>query len=184
VDRIVRWAPYAGAGLEQARVASRAGGTEAEGVVLGEAAGAPFALRYRLRLNPGWAAREVWLELVGEGRTLHLLHDERGGWKRMGGGPLPELDGCLDLDIGATPLTNTLPIRRLGLAAGESRVLRVAMVEVPSLRPIPVEQRYTCLDGGRLFRFEALGRGFAAEIVVDDDGLVADYPPLFKRVLG
>jgi len=41
------------------------------------------------------------------------------------------------------------------------------------------EQRYTCLERG-LYRFEA-GR-FEAELPVDADGLVLDYPGLFRRI--
>jgi uncharacterized protein len=45
-------------------------------------------------------------------------------------------------------------------------------------------QRYGCLqaraDGG-LYRFEALPSGFTAELPVDADGLVLDYPGLFRR---
>lgn len=47
------------------------------------------------------------------------------------------------------------------------------------------EQRYTCLEadaaGGR-YRFEQVGSGFTAVLQVDADGLVDDYPGLFKRV--
>ena len=32
------------------------------------------------------------------------------------------------------------------------------------------------------YRFEVLPRGFAAELLVDADGLVIDYPQLFRRV--
>jgi hypothetical protein len=44
------------------------------------------------------------------------------------------------------------------------------------------------LDGTRvapLYLFENLdGSGFAAELPVDEDGVVPDYPDLFRRVSG
>ena len=52
-----------------------------------------------------------------------------------------------------------------------------------TMRAVP--QRYTCLevspDGGR-HHYEALSRGFTAELPVDRDGLVIDYPAAFRRV--
>ncbi len=46
-------------------------------------------------------------------------------------------------------------------------------------------QRYTCLelnaDGG-LYKYEGLESDFIAELPVDSDGLVIDYPGLFKRI--
>ena len=38
-------------------------------------------------------------------------------------------------------------------------------------------------DGGGLYRFESLDGGFTADLPVDPDGLVLDYPGLFKRAL-
>jgi uncharacterized protein len=38
------------------------------------------------------------------------------------------------------------------------------------------------LQPGRLFRYQALDRSFAADLSVDEDGLVIDYPTLFERV--
>ena len=35
---------------------------------------------------------------------------------------------------------------------------------------------------GGLYRFESLSSGFRADIPVDGDGLVLDYPGVFRRV--
>jgi hypothetical protein len=35
-----------------------------------------------------------------------------------------------------------------------------------------------------MYRFVSLDGGFTADLAVDSDGLVVDYPRLFKRVLG
>jgi hypothetical protein len=86
------------------------------------------------------------------------------------------------VDIQATPLTNTLPIRRLALQAGESTDIRLCYIEVPSLTVSPATQRYTALETGRLYRFESLESDFTADLPVDEDGFVLDYPGLFKRL--
>jgi hypothetical protein len=48
----------------------------------------------------------------------------------------------------------------------------------------PERQRYGCLEAqadGGLYHFEALPSGFTAELPVDAEGLVIDYPGLFRR---
>jgi len=81
----------------------------------------------------------------------------------------------------ACAFTNTLPIRRLGLAVGQSATLSVAFVSVPDLRVEHVKLRYTRLAPLR-YRYEGLDSGFTAEIAVDEAGLVIDYPQLCRRV--
>ena len=58
------------------------------------------------------------------------------------------------------------------------------MLYVPfdTLAPRRDRQRYTCLEPGRRFRYEGLRTGFTAEIGIDDDGLVVDYPGLFRLI--
>ncbi len=57
------------------------------------------------------------------------------------------------------------------------------MLYVPfdTFEPSVERQRYTKLDE-RLFRFETADGGFSADLPLDEDGLVIDYPTLFKRL--
>ena len=74
--------------------------------------------------------------------STELEVDSARRWT-VGGKEEPALEGCLDVDIAATPLTNTFPIRRLAsLEVGESRTSPVAWIEVPTLRVHRVEQTY------------------------------------------
>jgi uncharacterized protein len=179
------WAPWEGPGLEHLRLVTSDGGVVANGLVIGLEAGRPFRIGYEVRCDGHWRVREVRAAAPGSGRpVLELLADGEGRWKRRGGEPVPELDGCIDVDISATPFTNTLPIRRHGLEPGESEELTVTYIRVPELLIGSERQRYGCLEAkadGGLYRFEALPSGFTAELVVDADGLVIDYPGLFRR---
>jgi hypothetical protein len=94
---------------------------------------------------------------------------------------LPEFDGCLDIDISATPFTNSLPIRRLHLQPGQAEEIRVLFIDVPTLEIEHADQRYTGLADGAV-RFESLGTDFVRELAIDPDGLVVTYPGLFTRV--
>jgi len=182
MDRVVRWAPAEGIGAEHLSLRSTAEGVIAEGVVVGARHGTSYGLHYRVTCDPLWRVREAVLFLAGEDRRLHLRSDGEGNWQDSEERPVEALQGCVDIDISATPFTNTLPIRRLGLALGEAREILVAYVAVPALAPEPVRQRYTCLEAGRLYRYEGLFRGYVGELPVDADGLVLDYPGTFRRV--
>jgi uncharacterized protein len=157
----------------------------ANGLVISLEAGRPFRIGYEIRCDEWWRVREVRVAAPdSELPVLALLADGEGRWKGGGGEPVPELDGCIDLDISATPFTNTLPIRRLGLEPSQSEELAVTYVRVPELLVGPERQRYGCLEAqaeGGLYRFEALPSGFTARLPVDAEGLVLDYPGLFRR---
>jgi uncharacterized protein len=185
VEHEIMWAPWEGPGLEHLRLVTSDGGVVASGLVIGLEAGRPFRIGYEVRCDGRWRVREVRVATPdSEQPVLELLTDGEGRWKKRGGEPVPELDGCIDVDISATPFTNTLPIRRLGLKPGEFEQLMVTYVRVPELLVGPERQRYGCLedqtDSGH-YRFEALPSGFTAELPVDADGLVIDYPGLFRR---
>jgi uncharacterized protein len=186
VEREVMWVPWEGPGLEHLRLVTSDDGVVANGLVIGLEAGRPFRISYEIRCDGHWRVREVRAAAPDSERpVLDLLSDGEGRWKRRGGEPVSELDGCIDVDLSATPFTNTLPIRRLALEPGESEELAVTYSRVPELLVGSEKQRYGCLEAranGGLYRFEALPSGFTAELPVDDDGLVIDYPGLFRRV--
>ncbi len=185
LERHVLWARVDRPGLEHLWLRQGPDGVQADGVAIGVKDGAaPFRLRYRIHCDERWIVETVRVEVLDDsGRLIELKVDGRGGWTDGTGAALP-LDGCLDVDIFASPFTNTLPIRRLGLAPGRSAELLVAYVSVPDLALSTARQRYTCLerrpDGGR-WRYESLTSGFTTELPVDADGLVLDYPGFFTR---
>jgi hypothetical protein len=96
---------------------------------------------------------------------------------------VPELSDCIDVDLGCTPSTNTLPIRRLNLEIGESREVTAAWVRFPALSVQPLRQRYTRL-GEHAYRYESGNDAytFTADLAVDDLGLVTSYPPAWQRI--
>lgn len=188
LDRTLFWAPWDGPGLEHLRLrAADDVGYVATGTVLGLSEGLPFRLQYKIKTDADWRPRKVLLDCLGPrgGVTRLLRATGRGQWKDDGGEILSELDGCHDVDISATPLTNTLAIRRLKLKAGQRADLRVLHVGVPGLQIRAVDQRYTCVEtrpDGATMTYEGLFRNFTADLPLDGDGLVIDYPQTFRRV--
>jgi hypothetical protein len=186
-ERQVFWAPWQGAGLEHLRLELAEDEVVARGTVLGLAEGMPFRLRYKIKCDGHWRPRKIELSLAdihGE-RDRRLRADGAGNWRDEDGESLSELAGCLDVDISATPFTNTVALRRLDLQPGETAAVTVVYVKVPELTVRPVSQRYSCswrALTGALVTYEGLFRGFKADLALDPDGLVLDYPETFRRV--
>ncbi|MDR4308154.1 putative glycolipid-binding domain-containing protein [Chelatococcus sambhunathii] len=177
-----RWRSLDGEGLDHVTVEVAQDRLIARGAAIGARGGAPYGVYYRIDMPRGWGVRELAIG-TADGRGLHLLTDGQGHWATGNGEPLPALTGCVDVDLAGTAFTNTLPIRRLDWAAGQSRELKMAYVPFDSFEPIVDGQVYTCLEPGRRFLYQAADRSFQAELSVDADGLVTDYPSLFSRVL-
>jgi len=180
VNRQVCWTPWAGPGLEHLRLTEDAAGVLADGLVIGVAEGGPFRARYRVRCDAAWRVREVTVDPLDGRAPLQLRADGAGAWTDGAGAALPDLAGCIDIDLAFSPFTNTLPIRRLTFAVGEARVLTMAYIRAPELTTGPLQQRYTRLAADR-YRYENVDDDFTAELPLDAAGLVLDYPGLFRR---
>jgi hypothetical protein len=165
-------------GLEHVMTRSDASGFRADSqLVMVE--DRPVRVSYVLECDARWQFTALALSVTdSDGERTLLLADTADGWQ-SDGTPRPDLDGCVDIDLDCTPLTNTLPIRRLAWAPGESRDLSMAYVSVPSLTVRPVGQRYTQLEPG-FFRYES--GSFRTELPVDEAGFVLDYPSYWGRV--
>jgi hypothetical protein len=143
-----------------------------------------FRLSYRLTWDDSWQLRDAVLTVAtaDASRSLYLQTDGAGRWWDGDGQAMDALDGCRDIDIWPTPFTNSFPIRREPLAVDGRREFRVAWVSAPDLAVRPQLQAYTRL-ADRRYLFESLdGSGFRSELLVDEDGIVLDYPGFFRRV--
>ena len=173
------WQPDLGEGAEEFSFRAAPGGFEARGDVAATLEGKPLSASYLVEMDAAWRTRRVRVVVEGGG-MLEILSDGVGRWRHADGAALPELDGCLDPDISMTPFTNTIAIRRLGSKVGEAAEIRVVYILIPELSLRPAPQRYTQLSQ-RLWRFDGLDIDFTADITVDNEGFVVDYPGLFQR---
>ncbi len=145
-----------------------------------------FSLTYSIHCNPQWET--IFFEMHQEPRwpsgdiqaRHHYTADGKGHWFKDGK-PAHALTGCIDIDIVLTPLTNTLPVRRLKLDPNEQRQIQVLYVDVLEGTITSVYQRYTKLRQN-VYKFETVPNDFEADIIFDDNGFVVSYPGLFDRV--
>jgi hypothetical protein len=157
-------------------------------MIVGIKDGLPFRAHYRVRCDLSWRVQHVEINLLADDSEEIIMHaDGKGHWVDASGDRIPFLDGCLDVDISASPFTNTIAIQRLGLKPGETAAIPVSYIAVPDMEVKLARQRYTCIEqgvAGGLYKYldEGLFPGFTAELRVDADGLVIDYPELFRRV--
>lgn len=156
-----------------------------------------WATSWSLSCDEQWNTTRVKIQSVAaEGvatadlRWLSLSRD-RAGWKLESSEPQPvdvrELDRALDCDIALCPFTNLMPIRRLGLHQQPHAEVQhlMAWIDVPTLRVSPSVQRYASFrapDGTMRVRYESEQRDFRADLTLDDDGIVLDYPQIASRV--
>ena len=176
----IRWRSIEHGGLEQLRINEWPEAIKVRSAIVGAVGGARHGVMYEISLRPDWTFEAILLQRT-DGVMGVLRRDEGGQWFDMQAEELPELRACIDIDFEMTPFTNTLPLRRAPLAIGETRRFRMAYIPADTLEPYPVDQIYTRL-GEWLYRFETADGSFTADISVDEDGLVTDYPGLFERV--
>ncbi len=142
----------------------------------------PATFRFRIDCTPQWDVRSAEITVKGdrENRRCVLEANDRREW-RMDGIRNPDLDGCTDFDIAATPATNLLALRRLALAVGGTCEILTAWLLLPDVEVQAVRQRYTRLSD-RHYRFEALNNGFQAEFDVDEALMVTSYATDYERI--
>jgi hypothetical protein len=206
------WRRLDTAGSEHAICTERVG-LRARGTMLA-ATPVPYACRYEILTDESGATTRCEVTVEGAG-FLRAVRLERaaGRWRvtaneqgnldatlRAAGLTRVDQPGCddpgtltmaLDVDLTGSALTNTLPIRRLGLldaihapADGADRppagrhTIDVAWVLVPSLEVVVSTQTYQAVGGG-IVHFTS--GSFSADIRIDERGYVRHYPGLADR---
>jgi len=151
----------------------RDNGLSMVGTVLGAEEGRPVRVEYRVLADRAGVTTAAHVrDLRGfETRTIVLERDAKERWT-VDGIAKRALKGCTDIDLGCSPSTNTLPIRRLRLAIGASHTIQAAWVRFPELVAVKAAQTYTRLDE---FTYRYASGTFEAELTVDDEGLVTAY---------
>lgn len=183
---------------EAAHVQPAEGRFTASGVQLGIDP-APYRVDYVLDTTVAWMTRTLQVTAAGDAwrRSLQLTRNSSGRWTcqaddsgqvdlPMPGGDPATLTDAVDCDLGLSPLTNTMPVlrHRLHQRAGAADCT-MAWVSVPDLSVHASTQRYEHLETtptGAVVRFTS--GNFTADLVVDTDGFVVDYPQLARRITG
>ncbi|WP_026128724.1 putative glycolipid-binding domain-containing protein [Nocardiopsis halophila] len=143
----------------------------------------PFGGRLTVRTDLAWEVLRARIEAVTDQGMKAVELCRAGAQWSVDGTRRPDLDGCVDVCASCTPLTVTLPVRRLGLRKGEAREIAMAWVDVPGLTVRKIARRCTRLEpaGGRQcyeISDEALG---TVRVTVDREGVPFDIEGMYTR---
>ena len=140
------------------------------------------AITYAVSLTRDWTTQSAALRLMTNAgrRRIHISVNHDRDWA-VHGHSMPAVTGCTDLDLGFTPATNLISIRRLSLAIGASAEVTVAWFDFRKKTLEPLRQIYR-RTSDREYAYESPDHSFSATLLVDDSGFVRRYPPLWEDV--
>lgn len=172
-------------GFEVAYFAAVAGGWRFDGTTTAIEDGKSWIVSYSIELGAAWGTRRAWITArTASGlRETELARDEAGRW-HVNGQQAAHLDGCLDIDLESSALTNTLPVHRLDLPAGGRAETPAAYIRARDLIVERLEQSYTRLPdqtGQQRYFYAAPAFDFTCTLSYDESGLVLDYPGIAIR---
>lgn len=167
-------------GHEIGRLELSRDGWELGGTAVFSHEGRPCKLDYVVSCDSIWRTASTRLRgLIGDREVdLNVSVDERRRWS-LNGVDCPAVAGCADIDLGFSPSTNLLPIRRLSLAVGEEAEVRAAWLPFPSLVFESLPQLYR-REGERTYHYESSGGRFVRRLEVNRVGFVIDYRGLWQ----
>jgi hypothetical protein len=177
-DVAIAWRRADKPGHEFCTLARTETGAKLTGVAVVSNDGTPCCLQYMIDCDSQW--RTLLCRLTGYiGKRGITVDIRREGTEWMiNGVEVPEVSGSEDIDLGFSPSTNLLPIRRLALQVGEKADVRAAWVRFPELTLELLEQSYMRIADD-CYRYESGGGAFRRDLKVDENGFVVDYPDLW-----
>jgi hypothetical protein len=172
-------------GFEVAYFAARGDGCGIEGWTTAIEDGATWAVEYAIEVDAAWATRSARIRgRSAGGSCATMLEADRPGHWLAGGKPARHLDGCLDVDLEASAMTNALPVRRMGLPVAAAAAAPAAYIRAVGLAVERLEQTYlrttdqaTC----QRYDYTAPAFDFSCRLVYDQAGLVLGYPGIAVR---
>ncbi|NIK12565.1 hypothetical protein FHR85_001980 [Alkalibacillus almallahensis] len=168
-------------GCEFLGIGNENNGIITTGIIITSEQHKPYKINYTVRLDQSWKTKKLILN-VDNKENLEIISDGFGNWYTGDGKKINELSGAIDIDISATPFSNTLPINRFEWETNQKRDFEMVYISVSSLETFKVKQSYTYLQrNGNIREFLYQSYGFESIIYVDDNGFVTFYPELFER---
>ncbi|MEU1982055.1 putative glycolipid-binding domain-containing protein [Nocardia sp. NPDC019395] len=162
-------------------------GHRIEGCTTASEDGRTWSVAYDIAVDSGWQTRtaRVTCRSTTGRRTVLLEADGAGHWL-VNNEPAPHLDGCLDVDLESSAMTNTFPVHRAALPIGARTPAPAAYVRAGDLAVERLEQEYSRTSDRGLFRcfdYSAPVFDFSCRLVYDAAGLVVEYPGIAVRAV-
>ncbi len=178
--REIVWSGTKAPSLDYCCVKRDKGGWCFSGMIVAKFQTDPFGAQYEILVDKMFKTQQLTVEKINTKKTTFLKIEFRDDVWIVDGKKRIDLRECTDVDIEASPVTNTIPIRRTSLGMEERVDLTAAWVRFPSLVVEPLKQSYQRL-GARKYLYRSAS-GFTAELDTDDFGLVTRYDDIWKEI--
>jgi uncharacterized protein len=139
-----------------------------------------YRVEYLIKLNELWETYYCFVKSQFNNEIKKFEFEKDQNRWSLNGKYFDSFDGCTDVDIPLTPFTNSLPINRLKLQLDQEEDIDVIYIDILEDSIKHIKQKYRRISSG-VYKYENIPNDFEAEIKVDDEGFVIDYPQLFKR---
>jgi hypothetical protein len=167
-------------GHDACRLEQGEAGWKLAGAAVFEENGLPACLRYEVECAGNWHTQHGQVHgWVGPyAVAIHITRSEAGNWT-LNGRTMAGLEHCVDLDLGFTPATNLLTLRRLSLSIGEAADVSAAWLDASADVLALLPQRYE-RRSETTYWYEARRFDYAALLEVDPTGFIHRYPGLWE----
>ena len=179
----ILWRRLDAPGHDACRLDASGSGWATHGTAVYREATDVACLTYRVSCDSAWLSQrgEVRGWLGARSVELSVVRTPAGSWS-LNGESVRGLEHCVDLDLGFTPATNLLQLRRAALAIGQAADVPVAWLDVAAGTLDLLEQRYE-RRGETTYWYEAPRFDYAATLEVSPTGFIVAYPPLWEAEL-
>jgi hypothetical protein len=143
--------------------------------------GQPCQLSYEVLCDTAWLTKSASvIGWIGRNPVKLSLESVSGSrWVLNGDDQGEEVAELVDLDLGFTPATNLIQLRRFSLGIGDTATAPVAYLQFPELSMRRLEHRYerVALDK---YDYHAPDFGYSATLLVSNLGFITQYPGLWE----
>jgi hypothetical protein len=177
------WRKLDSPGLDSCRLFKLAHGWRLTGTAVFLDNDRPCHLQYDVTADGAWKTRSATVSGY-IGRKVLDIHIASAGavrWK-LNGVLARSVTGCVDVDLGFTPATNVVVLRRLALKVGQRAAAPAAYLQFPEMRLVKLPQSYLRINQTE-FEYEAPTVGYSGTLHVLPSGAVSRYPGLFELVM-
>lgn len=144
----------------------------------------PWTVGYWIAVGAGWRTTSATVTATSLSGRHELAVEVRDGSWWVDGTRRRDLDGCVDIDLEASLVTNTLAVHRIDLTSEDPVPVPAAFVRAEDLEVVRLEQSYRCSERSAdriVLDYTSTTFDFSCELVVDRSGLVLSYPGLGRR---
>lgn len=170
-------------GFEACAINETESGILISGAALYSERGRPVRLEYTINCDGNWESSAATIDrwVGADLKQIELKRLDDGGWA-VNGRDINDVAASFDIDLGFTPVTNTIAINRLNLGIGESSGFTAVWLDDQTWTFKPLKQRYARLSE-TIYRYVSVDSGYEADLTVDEFGFVRNYPDLWDAVM-